>query len=264
MPNTNRVTLLGVPFDANSSFARGTAGAPAAIRARLFSPAGNMHTEDLIDLSADKRLLDGSDVEVSTFPDDITAAAQNILNAGSKPLALGGDHSISYPLLQACSGKYPSLTVVQFDAHPDLYHDFEGNKWSHASPFARIMEDGLAQKLVQCGIRASSIHLREQQERFNVLPLPIGQPLDIGRLKLDGPIYVSIDLDSLDPAFAPGVTHPEPGGLTTRELIDAIKALPANVIGGDIVELNPLKDPSGITTAAAAKLVKELAGKMLG
>ena len=263
MTNTRSVRLLSVPYDANSSFTRGTAGAPTTIRERLFSPAGNLYTENLVDLAAEDRLIDEGDIEVRAFPEDIISTARHLLKTDCRLLALGGDHSITYPLIKACSEKYPNLSVIQFDAHPDLYHDFEGNRWSHASPFARVMEDGLTETLVQCGIRASSKHLHEQQERFNVVSLPVGRPIEFEPLQLTGPFYVSIDMDSLDPAFAPGVSHPEPGGLTMRELIDAIKELPAHVVAGDIVELNPLKDSTGITAAAAAKLVKELAGKML-
>ncbi len=164
-------------------------------------------------------------------------------------LTLGGDHSISLPLIRAASQQFPNLTVVQFDAHPDLYPEFEGSRDSHACPFARMLEEGLA-NLIQLGIRTENPTQKAVAERYQVArALP---------RNLEGPLYLSVDLDVLDPAFAPGVSHHEPGGWSTRELLTVLQNLPRQVVGADLVEYNPVRDPVGITAAVGAKLVKEL------
>jgi arginase family enzyme len=156
------------------------------------------------------------------------------------------------------------LTVLHIDAHPDLYDEFEGRRFSHACPFARIMEEGLAHRLVQVGIRTMNGHQREQARRFGVETIDMRAWADGVRPHVTGPLYVSIDLDGLDPAFAPGVSHREPGGLSVREVIGFVQALPHPLAGADIVEFNPSQDPLGLTAPVAAKLVKELVGRMSG
>jgi arginase family enzyme len=121
--------------------------------------------------------------------------------------------------------KYPELTIFHFDAHPDLYDQFEGNRLSHACPFARIMESGLAKRLVQVGIRAMNGHQREQARRFGVELVEMRGLPAYAKLKAAGPIYVSFDMDVLDPAFAPGVSHREPGGMSVREAITHLHAI---------------------------------------
>jgi arginase family enzyme len=155
------------------------------------------------------------------------------------------------------------LTILHIDAHPDLYDVLDGNRFSHACPFARIMESGLAARLVQVGIRTLNTHQREQAQRFGVEMIDMVGWGEGVRPVVDGPVYVSLDLDGLDPAFAPGVSHHEPGGLTTREVVHLLHSLPGPIIGADVVEFNPLRDPIGTTAALAAKLVKELIGRMI-
>ena len=152
---------------------------------------------------------------------------------------------------------------MHFDAHPDLYDDFEGNPYSHASPFARIMESGLAKRLVQVGIRTINGHQREQAKRFGVEVLTMQRWRDVFDLQFDSPLYITFDMDCLDPAFAPGISHREPGGLSTREALSVIQSLNANIIGADVVELNPTQDVSDITEMVAAKVFKEIVAKML-
>jgi arginase family enzyme len=156
------------------------------------------------------------------------------------------------------------VNILHFDAHPDLYDNFEDNPWSHASPFARIMEDGLASRLVQVGIRTLSPHLRKQAHRFGV-EIHEMKDLDIKSVGQDfvGPVYISCDLDALDPAFAPGVSHHEPGGLSVRDILGIVQRLPNRIVGADIVEYNPDRDINDMTAMVAAKLLKEIAGKML-
>jgi len=177
---------------------------------------------------------------------------------------LGGDHAISYPVLRAVNRVHGAVNILHFDAHPDLYDDYEGNPYSHASPFARIHEDGLCSRLVQVGIRTLSGHLRAQVERFGVEVHEMRSlDLDAVGLDLDGPVYISLDLDALDPAFAPGVSHHEPGGLSVRDILHVIQRLPNHIVGADIVEYNPRRDINDMTAMVAAKLLKEIAGRML-
>jgi arginase family enzyme len=126
------------------------------------------------------------------------------------------------------------------------------------------MEDGLAVRLIQIGIRTANPHQREQAERFKVEVHGVRRLPNLADLQLEPPLYVSIDLDVLDPAHAPGISHPEPGGLTTREVVEIIQNLPFPPVGADIVELNPDRDINGLTALVAAKLLKEVLAAMLG
>jgi len=185
-----------------------------------------------------------------------------LMEDGGAPLAIGGDHAVTYPVVRAVAKRHPGLTILHIDAHPDLYDEFEGSRLSHACPFARIMEEGLATRLVQVGIRTMTGHQREQARRFGVETIDMGAWAAGTRPALTGGIYISIDLDGLDPAFAPGVSHREPGGLSVRDVISLVHALPSPLVGADIVEFNPSQDPVGLTAHVAAKLLKELAGWM--
>lgn len=263
--------MLGVPYDAHSSFMRGPAAAPAAIRAALTSGSANWCTEDGLDLdpALNDDWVDLGDVAV---PDDaptavaaISVAATDALADGSGLLSLGGDHMVTWPLVRAVTDRVDDLTIVHFDAHPDLYDSLDGDRYSHACPFARIMEDGKVARLIQLGIRTMNPHQRAQADRFGV---------DVHELRdwdgtvpsLTGPVYVTVDLDALDPAFAPGVSHHEPGGMTTRQLLDAIRQIRASgapVVGADVVELNPTRDVNEVTAMVAAKVVRELLGVLI-
>ncbi len=259
-------TVIGIPWDAHSSFMRGAASAPPLVREALFSPASNMWTESGIDLAAPGMLADAGDLQlpdVAEAPRLIEDAVRQLVASGGAPLAIGGDHAVTYPVLRAVASRHQGLTILHVDAHPDLYDEFEGNRLSHACPFARIMEEGLASRLVQVGIRTANGHQREQAERFGVEMIDMCAWAAGTRPVLTGPVYVSIDLDGLDPAFAPGVSHREPGGLSVRDVIGLVHALPAPLVGADIVEFNPSRDPIGVTALVAAKLLKELAGRML-
>jgi arginase len=261
-----RVALLGVPWDEHSSFLRGPALAPPAIRSALRSPSTNLSTESGLDLDADPRFTDAGDLEPSTGAaalGGIEEGAARVLASGARLLALGGDHAITYPVLRAQAAHHPGLTLVHLDAHPDLYDDFEGDRLSHACPFARILEEKLVRRLVQVGIRTLNGHQRMQAERFGVERIEMKDWRPDLVVEADGPVYVSVDLDVLDPAFAPGVSHPEPGGLSTRDVIGFLQRLRGRVVGADVVELNPPRDPEGLTARVAAKLVKELVARLL-
>lgn len=254
--------LIGLPTDCNSSFARGPAAAPAAIRAALWSDRGNLAAEDGQEIGHDFLLEDRGDLPLAETPQDdeiIRAAVTDCVNAGAVPILLGGDHAVSFPIVAALAARHGPLNILHFDAHPDLYDDFEGNPRSHASPFARILEGGHCRRLVQVGIRTLNRHCREQAARFAVEIVPIADFAPGKVPVLDGPLYISLDLDGIDPAEAPGVSHPEPGGLRLREVLSVLHAQTAPIVGADVVELNPRFDQHDRTAILAAKLVRELA-----
>lgn len=257
------IALIGLPFDAHSSFMQGPAAAPELIIEAISSDASNSFTENLTDLGQHPRI---HWLGNASFPDyhGISDAIRPILAANAIPFSLGGDHSVTFPVLQAMSEKYPKLHILHFDAHADLYHELDGNPYSHACPFARIMEAGLAQNLTQVGIRTLNLHQWEQAQKFGVTLYGMGQKQPLADFHTDDPVYLSLDMDVLDPAFAPGVSHHEPGGYSTRELIEMIQGLSINLVGCDVVEYNPKRDINGLTAAVAAKLVKELLVKCLG
>ena len=182
---------------------------------------------------------------------------------GCRPISLGGDHSVSYPILRAMNPAHVPLTILHIDAHPDLYDEFEGDRFSHACPFARLLEERLATRVVQVGIRTMTGHQRDQAARFKTEV--IDMPAWVGGLRplLEGPVYLSIDLDGLDPAFAPGVSHREPGGLSVRDVVSLIQTSGGTLVGADVVEFNPQQDMTDLTARVAAKLVKEVAGRMM-
>ena len=262
---TGRPTLIGVPHDAGSSYLRGAAGAPPRIRQALRSSSSNLWTEALDDLGAPGVLGDAGDLDVSRGPllDVVEGGIRQVLESGGRPLALGGDHAVTYPLLRALRPAHPRMTILHLDAHPDLYDHLEGNRYSHACPFARVMEEGLADRLVQVGIRTLNGHQREQAGRFGVEVIDMRAFAGGTRPRVGGPVYLSLDMDALDPAFAPGVSHWEPGGLSVREVITLIQQMGGTLVGADLVEYNPDRDPTGVTAYVAAKLVKEIASRML-
>jgi arginase len=265
MTQFGRPTLLGIPFDGHSSYLRGAGEAPEKIREALHCEASNNWTELGVDLGASEAFEDAGDLELdekNAFA-VIEDGVGKLLEPGNRPVLLGGDHSITYPILKAFARKYHELTIFHFDAHPDLYDEFEGNRLSHACPFARIMEDGLAKRLVQVGIRTMVRHQREQAQKFGVEVVEMRGLPAYEKLKATGPVYVSFDIDVLDPAFAPGVSHREPGGMSVREAIAHLHAIEGEIVGADVVEYNPVQDVKGVTATVAAKIVKEILGKMI-
>jgi arginase len=259
------VTILGIPFDANASFMRGASKGPDAIRRVLHNGSANLCTEQVLDLSTLSFWEDAGNI---TFENDKPEAAFHTikssvaahLKAGKRVLSLGGDHSVAYPIMAAYAEHYPTLHLLQIDAHSDLYDDFEGNPYSHASPFARILENKLAASLTQIGIRTLNPHQRAQAARFEVNIVEMKDFKADQLPTLHGPLYISIDLDGFDPAFAPGVAHHEPGGLTVREVLHILSSIDVTVVGADIVELCPHRDHHDMTAMLGAKLLKELLG----
>lgn len=263
-----RPTLLGVRYDASSSFLRGSAAAPPAIRAELHSDASNSWSEGGLDLGAPALFGDAGDLtpgdDAAASRATIEGAVDAILARGERPVVLGGDHSITHPILRAVRRRHTPLTILHLDAHPDLYEEFEGDRHSHACPFARIMEEGLADQLVQVGIRAMSGAQLPQVARHGVEVVDMPRWVRGARWVLRHPVYLSLDLDVLDPAFAPGVSHREPGGLNVREVLSIIHGIEQPIVGADLVEYNPRRDFDDVTATVAAKLLKEILATMLG
>ncbi|GFP94999.1 arginase 1 mitochondrial [Phtheirospermum japonicum] len=274
--------LLGLPIGHNSSYLEGPHYAPPRIRESMWDASTNSTTEEGKDISDPRVLSDAGDVPIqelreSGVDDDtlygvITDSVKLVMDENPlRPLVLGGDHSITFPVVRAVSEKLGGqVDILHLDAHPDIYEKFEGNYYSHASPFARIMENGYARRLLQVGIRSINKEGRDQAAKFGVEQFEMRTFAKdrefLENLKLGEGVkgvYISVDVDSLDPGNAPGVSHWEPGGLTFRDVLNIIQNLQGNIVGADVVEFNPQRDPiDGLTSMVAAKLVRELAAKM--
>ncbi|KAK7349648.1 hypothetical protein VNO77_07171 [Canavalia gladiata] len=275
-------TLLGVPLGHNSSFLEGPAFSPPFIREGIWSASSNSTTEEGKDLKDLRVLADVGDIPIQELRDCgindytlmqvISDSVKLVMDEHPlRPLVLGGDHSITYPVVRAISEKLQGqVDILHFDAHPDLYHCFEGNPYSHASSFARIMEGGYARRLLQVGIRSITSEGREQAKKFGVEQYEMRtfskdreflENLKLGE-GVKG-VYISIDVDCLDPGYAPGVSHIESGGLSFRDVLNILQNLKGDIVGGDVVEYNIQRDTADDMTAmVAAKFVRELAAKM--
>ena len=224
-----KLILKSLQFDDKSSFMRGAAEAPPAIRAILNNGAGNFFTESGINLE-EHPFEDKGDISITNYF-DIEEITRNNLEADVPLITLGGDHSITYPVVKAVASRYSAIDILHFDAHADIYDEFEGDKYSHACPFARILEEKLTENITQVGIRTLNTHQKEQAIKFKV------DIREMRNLKTDdlvmfkNPLYISLDMDVFDPAFAPGVSHHEPGGLTSRQVIDIIQQIRSPIIG---------------------------------
>jgi agmatinase len=264
--NTYDIAILGVPYDGKSSYLKGPSKGPQAIRTASTGEAINAWTELGINLEDAVTIVDLGDVDVEGAFSDISARVEDkvgeILERGGLPIVLGGDHSISLPIVRAMAKMYPALDILHFDAHPDLYEELYGDPFSHACPFARILDEHLAENLVQVGIRASTDAHRQKAAALGVRTITMKDWKDDLALAFSNPLYISFDADVLDPAFAPGVSHHEPGGLSTRQVINLLHTLEADIIGMDMVEVNPTRDVSGITAAAAVKIIMEATAKI--
>ncbi|MCO5606662.1 hypothetical protein L7F22_060851 [Adiantum nelumboides] len=281
--------LLGLPLGHNSSYHRGTAFAPPFVREAIWSTSANSTTEEGgKDLKDPRVMVDIGDmpiqelqslgIEEKDLMDSISNAVKLVMNEPYlRPLIIGGDHSISYPIVRAVSEKLGGpVDVLHIDAHPDLYDAFENNIYSHASSFARIMEGGYARRLLQLihsqvGIRSINYEGPEQAKKFGVELFEMRHYEEhrkfLENLQSLGEgvkgVYISIDVDCLDPGFASGVSHIESGGLSFRDVMRILQNLKANIVGGDVVEYNPQRDTAHHMTAmVASKFVRELVAKM--
>jgi len=263
------IKLLGIPYDGNSSFLKGPALAPPRIRLMEADGSANSFCESGTEILEGKNYTDLGDMTFSnSSPEEVYIQIKDKIRRELKPnakiICFGGDHSISFPIIESYAGSYKNLNILHLDAHADLYDNFDNNPYSHASPFARLMEKNIVNSLTQVGIRTLNTHQTEQAAKFGVTVIEM-KDLNFDFIKtLQAPLYISIDLDVLDPAFAPGISHHEPGGMTSRELIKIIQGISVSVVGADIVEYNPTRDVHNMTAMVAYKLFKELAGKMIG
>ena len=256
------LSVLGIPFDENSSFLKGSAKAPQKIIEAFYSDSSNAFSENGFNCRDTKKIKIIDEVKLSSGDlaiEEIRNKAEDELGKGNNLISIGGDHSITFPLLQAHSTQYKSLNILHFDAHPDLYDNFENNPFSHASPFARIMENNLVKRLVQIGIRTLNNHQREQVNKFGVEVIEMKDFNSDLSFEFNGPVYISLDIDALDPAFAPGVGTPEPFGMTPYEVIQTINFFADRIVGFDCVEVCPPYD-NGNTSALAARLTRHLVG----
>lgn len=255
------ISIIGIPYDEKSSFMKGTAKAPLAIRKCLHSGASNYFAENGISIQ-NNLINDKGDFQIDDYS-DIEKKAEEILEENNRLFTLGGDHSITYPLVKAYSKLYPPFHILHLDAHPDLYDEYEGDRYSHACPFARILEEKLTERVVQIGIRTMNSHQKEQADKFIVEIIEMKDFNNFSLPDFTKPIYISLDMDVFDPAFAPGISHHEPGGLSSRQVINIIHSINVPVIGADLVEYNSDRDINDMTAALASKLMKEILSKMI-
>jgi agmatinase len=270
------IAVVGVPFDGGTSFRPGARFGPAAVRqgSRLLRPYNP--AQDALPFAL-AQVVDAGDIASTPFDAaeavaQIEAGADALLAGGGRLVAVGGDHTIALPLLRATARRRGPLALVHFDAHLDTWDTYFGQRFTHGTPFRRAWEEGLLQpdRSVHVGLRGplySGADLTDdsgmgfaQVTSDDVATLG---PAEVARRVLarvgDAPVYVSIDIDVLDPAHAPGTGTPEAGGLTSRELLALVRALePAAVVGGDVVEVSPAYDHAEITAIAAAHVLYEL------
>ncbi len=255
--------ICGIPFDGTVSFRPGTRFAPSAIRQvfdgiETYSPYLN---SDL----TDKKICDLGDIPISfgnttKTLQTIEQEIASILDDNKKIISLGGEHLITYPIIKSYIKKYPSLNIIHFDAHADLRDTFMGETLSHATVMRRVYEQLSTGQIWQFGIRSGT---KEEfifgQDNTSLHPFSLDKITDVINQIGDAPVYISIDLDVLDPSIFPGTGTPEPGGNTFIELMDAMKKLTSlQIVGGDIVELTPNYDASGVSTIVACKVLREL------
>ncbi|MEW7277386.1 agmatinase [Aquimarina sp. 2201CG1-2-11] len=257
----SKVIIQGIRYDEKSSYQKGAKLAPKVIREALYCGSSNLYSENGKSIE-DPSIRDNGDFDIEDYF-DIQQITKSHLDKNCKVFTLGGDHSITFPLVNAYHSKYTKFDILHIDAHADLYDSFDDDKHSHACPFARIMENKLADRLVQVGIRTLNEHQRQQAKKYNV-EIHEMKNLDLSTIgPFKNPLYISLDMDAFDPAFAPGVSHHEPGGLTSRQVIDLIQSINTEIIGADIVEYNPKKDFQNMTAFLAAKMMKEILTKMI-
>ncbi len=264
--DSSRVVLLGCPFDETASFRRGARFGPDAMREA--SDCLETYSPHLDKDLGDAALCDLGDVDLASGDtqavlDSIKAEASQIFRAGKRPVFLGGEHLVSLPMVEAALELFPGLAVFQWDAHADLRDDYLGERLSHACAMRRILELEGVGPLRQFGVRSGT---REEFEwmRANDTLRPMSPEAVEAALKVAGdrPIYLTIDVDVVNPGEMPGTGSPEPGGPGFDALMDCIRVLSASgarIIGADVVELALEWDPTGASAIAAAKLVRELA-----
>ena len=270
------VAILGVPYDSATSNRSGARFGPRSVREQSLQLWGYNNVQR-VNPFEELRVVDVGDAAV--VPVSITAthgvieqAADAVLEAGAALISIGGDHSISLPLLRSHVRKHGPVALVHFDAHPDTWDvEYEGQPYSHGTPFVRAIEEGLVDRAayLQIGIRGPTGGPQDYldaerlgarmitQEEFRTRSIA-SVLQEIQERVGNRPTYVTLDIDAVDPAFAPGTGTPEVGGLTSYEMLQLVRGLKGlNLIGGDVVEIAPTYDPTGITALLGANLVFE-------
>lgn len=258
-----KVILFGAPMDYTVSFKTGTRFGPQGIRnASLgleeYSPVLDRHLSTIPFADLGDLVLPFGNVEKTLQL--IYEATKEIVQADQIPFMLGGEHLVSFPAIKAVAEKYPDLVLLHFDAHTDLREEFFGEELSHATVIRRVAEVINPGNIYQFGIRSGERHeFKYAAEHTHLTQDIVLEPLQNILPQLAGrAIYLTLDIDVLDPAFAPGTGTPEPGGVSSGELFTALRLLQGqNIVGMDLVEVSPPLDSSGITTILGAKLVRE-------
>jgi len=275
------VGILGAPFDGGTTFRPGARYGPAAIReASLLLRPYN----DALDLSpfAERQVVDAGDagpnpVDIVEAHKAIESSAASLQQSGARVLGLGGDHSVSLPLLRAAADRHGPLSLLQLDAHTDTWDSYFGSKLTHGTMFRRAVEEGIVvgSSSVQIGLRGSLYSARDYahnaQLGFTTLMardfdrVGVAGAIALAVKSLRSPTYITVDIDCLDPAFAPGTGTPEAGGLTSRELLGILRGLAGqlNIAAADVVEVSPPYDPTGATAVAASNAAYELLGLLV-
>ncbi len=263
-----RLAFVGLPDDSQSSYRRGCARGPEHIRTAYNDRSYNASTESGVDLT-------GVVADLGDLPSQATweATARLYRDFASAlyrhkkfPFFAGGDHAVTVPVVEALAALGEPVHVVQIDAHPDLYPVFEGSQSSHACVAARLLEMPHVASLTQLGIRTLNPAQAEVAERFRerlrcFLARDLtGELPPLDHLPASARVYLTLDLDALDPAFAPGVSHPVPGGLTSRQVINFLHQATWQLVGMDVVELNPTLDVNNQTAVLAARLLHQAMG----
>lgn len=264
-PHGAAIVLYGIPFEGRVNQRRGAALGPGQIRRasdllETYAPSLGL---DLTDLAlADAGDVPVPDAEPRAALAAIRAELEGVLDPRQRWVFLGGDHTVSAPIVEAALRHYPDLRVLQFDAHPDLRRGFLGEPWNYASAMTRVLDRLPPDRLYQVGVRTGDREEWVPPRGTHVFPawaIPVPQAAaQVAAAVAGRPLYVTIDIDVLDPAIAPGTGSPEPGGIDVPELLAALRHLgAARVIGFDLVEVSPIWDPTGRTSITAAMIVRE-------
>jgi len=270
------VGVLGVPFDSGVSYRPGARFGPSAVREASRLLQGYNQFQDVAPFQV-QQVADLGDVNANPFniEEALTAIerrAKELTAAGTKIVTIGGDHTIALPLLRAAADAHGPVALLHFDAHLDTWDTYFGQPYTHGTPFLRAHEEGLLSRdnLTHVGIRAN-LHHKHDLDRDAAIGFGIISTMDIAERGVgeiisamkerigDTPVYISIDIDVLDPSHAPGTGTPEAGGLTSREMIQMLRGISdLNIVGADVVEVAPSYDWAQLTGLAASSLIYEL------
>jgi len=256
------IAIFGAPHDSTTCFRGGARFGPYGIR--LFSQNLEEYSPNLKKSLKELQFQDLGDLELPVEPSKAIEEIYKFVKGINIPVALGGEHSITYPIVKALKERHKELTVVHFDAHADLREEYLGTPYSHACVMKRVLELGV--RLIQVGIRSGTEKEWEIiKENPNITYLKEVKELPDLLKEVKTPAYFTVDIDYFDPAFAPGTGTPEHCGESPVEFFKAVYKLPpVKVVGFDVVEVSPPYDPSGITQALGAKIVRELLLKFWG